>query len=86
MVEKPEQGKVMGVCFIVIALMWAFTDVFGGILMSIDTLLPLVVAPVGILLAIVLLHFRSVSVLRYFRDSFIIGAIMLYQKGSLTSQ
>lgn len=55
-VEKHEQGKVMGVCFIVVAIMWALTGVLGGALMSIYTLLPLIIAPVGILLAIGLLH------------------------------
>ena len=53
-VAKQEQGKVMGVCFIVIALIWSATAMIGGILMSVYTLLPLIVAPVGILLAIVL--------------------------------
>ncbi len=55
-VEKQEQGKVMGVCFIVIAFIWSFTAMLGGMLMSINPLLPLIVAPVGILLAIGLLH------------------------------
>ncbi len=55
-VSKQEQGKVMGICFIVIALVWSLTALIGGVLMSIYTLLPLVVAPVGILLAIVLLQ------------------------------
>lgn len=55
-VEKHEQGKVMGVCLVVVALMWSLTGLLGGILMSIYILLPLVVAPIGILLAIGLLH------------------------------
>lgn len=55
-VAPEEQGKVMGVCFIVVALMWALTGVLGGALMSISTFLPLIVAPLGILLAIGLLH------------------------------
>lgn len=55
-VEKQQQGKVMGVCFIVIALMWAGTAMVGGFLMSIYSLLPLIVAPVGILLAIGLVN------------------------------
>lgn len=57
-VEKHEQGKVMGVCSIVVALMWALTGVLGGALMSVYSLLPLVVAPIGILLTIGLLHSR----------------------------
>ncbi len=55
-VEKQEQGKVMGVCFIVIALIWALTASVGGVLMSISTLLPLLVAPLGIVAAVILLH------------------------------
>jgi len=55
-VERQEQGKVMGVCFIVIALIWSATAMIGGVLMSIYTLLPLIVAPIGILLAIILLQ------------------------------
>lgn len=55
-VKKEEQGKVMGVCFIVVALIWALTAVIGGALMGIYTLLPLLLAPIGILLAIGLLH------------------------------
>ncbi|MEO8965539.1 MAG: MFS transporter, partial [Gammaproteobacteria bacterium] len=57
-VERQEQGKVMGVCFIVIALIWSITAVLGGVLMSIYALLPLIVAPVGILIAIGLLQSR----------------------------
>lgn len=55
-VDKQEQGKVMGICFIVIALIWSATAMLGGMLMSIHILLPLIVAPTGILLAIVLLQ------------------------------
>lgn len=55
-VEKQEQGKVMGVCFIVIALIWSFTAMTGGMLMSLHPLLPLIVAPIGILFAIALLQ------------------------------
>lgn len=52
-VAKQEQGKVMGVCFVIVALIWSVTAMLGGVLMSIYSLLPLLVAPVGILLAIV---------------------------------
>jgi MFS family permease len=57
-VEKTEQGKVMGICFTVVALIWALTAMTGGMLMSIYSLLPLLLAPLGILLAIVLMHSR----------------------------
>lgn len=55
-VKKEEQGKVMGVCFIVVALIWALTASLGGVLMGVYTLLPLILAPIGILLAIGMLH------------------------------
>jgi MFS family permease len=55
-VRKEEQGKVMGVCFVVVALIWALTAALGGIMMGLYTLLPLILAPLGILLAIGLLH------------------------------
>jgi MFS family permease len=58
-VKKAEQGKVMGVCFIVVALIWAMTGMLGGMLMSIHYLLPLIIAPLGIIFAIVFLHFFS---------------------------
>jgi DHA1 family tetracycline resistance protein-like MFS transporter len=55
-VAKEEQGKVMGVCFIIIGLIWSLSGMLGGVLMSRYELLPLLVAPVGIILAIGLLH------------------------------
>lgn len=57
-VDKPQQGKVMGVGFIVVALIWALMGLLGGMMMSVYGLLPLIVAPVGILVAILLLHSR----------------------------
>jgi DHA1 family tetracycline resistance protein-like MFS transporter len=57
-VAVDEQGKVMGVCFIIIGLIWSLAGMLGGMLMSVYSLLPLLVAPVGILLAIGLLHSR----------------------------
>lgn len=55
-VEKREQGKVMGVSFMIIALVWALTGVLGGMMMGVYKLLPLLVAPLGIVLALGLLH------------------------------
>lgn len=55
-VAKHEQGKVMGVCFVVVAVIWALTALLGGFLMSFHPLLPLFVAPAGIILAISLIH------------------------------
>lgn len=58
-VKKTEQGKVMGICFTVVGIIWALTAIVGGMLMSIHTLLPLLIAPLGILLAIGLMHTQS---------------------------
>lgn len=54
--SQTEQGKAMGVCFIVVASMWSLTGMIGGVLMSIYSLLPLIIAPIGIIFAIALLH------------------------------
>lgn len=62
-VEAHEQGKVMGICFVVVALMWALTGLLGGVLMSVYVLLPLVIAPLGIVLAILLMHSKWCDVL-----------------------
>jgi MFS family permease len=55
-VDQSEQGKVMGICFIVVAVIWALTALLGGILMSISELVPLIVAPLGVFLSLILLH------------------------------
>lgn len=57
-VHKTEQGKVMAICFIVISLIWALTGILGGMLMSAYTLLPLLIAPIGILFCIGMMHSR----------------------------
>lgn len=53
-VEKTDQGKVMGVCFIIVAIIWALTGLLGGALMGIHHLLPLVIAPIGVVIATLL--------------------------------
>jgi DHA1 family tetracycline resistance protein-like MFS transporter len=58
-VQKEEQGKVMGICFVVVAVIWSLTGLLGGVMMSVYELLPLLVAPLGVLGAIMLL--RSLS-------------------------
>lgn len=65
-VEKEEQGKVMGFCFIVIAFIWAVTGLVGGMMMSAHALLPLMVAPFGVVLAIRMLHRFDGSLKRLF--------------------
>jgi MFS family permease len=58
-VKKEEQGKVMGICFVVIGFTWSLTGILGGLLMSVSPLLPLIVAPCGIILALILLYSRK---------------------------
>jgi DHA1 family tetracycline resistance protein-like MFS transporter len=55
-VAKEDQGKVMGVCFIVVALIWSLTAVTGGMMMGQSQLMPMAFAPIGILFCIILLH------------------------------
>ena len=55
-VAHEKQGKVMGVNFIVVASAWAGTGFLGGLLMSLSPLLPLFIAPAGIIASIVLIH------------------------------
>lgn len=55
-VEKQEQGKVMGICFVVLALIWSLTAILGGVMMSYSALLPLIFAPIGVVLALSLMH------------------------------
>lgn len=63
-VGRDEQGKVMGICSIVVAIIWSLTALLGGVMMSISVLLPLLTAPLGILFAIILLHANVLSVQR----------------------
>jgi MFS family permease len=55
-VAPAEQGKVMGICFVVVAVIWSLTGLLGGMLMSLHALMPLVVAPLGIIFSVLLLH------------------------------
>lgn len=52
-VAAEHQGKVMGVCFLVTSSVWAFTGFMGGLLMTYSTLLPLLVAPSGVIAALI---------------------------------
>lgn len=58
-VKRTEQGSVMGICFIIVAIIWAMTAMIGGVLMSINTLLPSFIAPVGIICAIGFMHTKN---------------------------
>lgn len=61
-VDRSEQGKAMGICFIIVAMTWALTGVAGGFMMSVHPLLPLIIAPLPLLVVIGLLrptHFKN---------------------------
>jgi len=51
-VEKHQQGKIMGLCFIIVTSIWSITGFFGGLMASINLKLPLFLAPLSILIAI----------------------------------
>jgi hypothetical protein len=60
-VAAEHQGKVMGVCFVVVALVWSVMGLLGGKLMSYNLVTPLLVAPLGALIAIILLFFFDIN-------------------------
>lgn len=62
-----QQGKVMGVLFIVVGSVWATTGFLGGLLMSVSPLLPIIVAPASVIASLFLVHrgFGKKMVLAY---------------------
>lgn len=58
-VSKEQQGSVMGVCFLIIAIAWAGTGMIGGYLISISPTMPLTFAPLGTLLALLVIKFTK---------------------------
>jgi MFS transporter, DHA1 family, tetracycline resistance protein len=50
------QGKIMGLGFLIVGLTWSLTSFCGGFLMGYHALLPLMLAPSGVLAAIILVH------------------------------
>jgi len=55
-VAENEQGKVMAICSTIVAVVWSLTGLLGGLMMSVYSLLPLIIAPIGVLLAIIFLY------------------------------
>lgn len=55
-VTPEKQGKVMGISFIIVSSAWALTGFLGGLLMSFSPLLPLIIAPLGVLGLVALIH------------------------------
>ncbi len=69
-VPSHQQGKVMGISFIIVSSAWAFTAFLGGLLLSISPLLPLLIAPISI---ISLLLFMQVKVGKQLTLNFTLG-------------
>lgn len=44
-----DQGKIMGLCSLIVAMVWMVTALVGGILMASNVNLPLLVAPIGVI-------------------------------------
>jgi MFS transporter, DHA1 family, tetracycline resistance protein len=53
-VSHDEQGKVMGLCFVIVSATWAFTALVGGWLVGFSLLAPVYIAPVGIILLLII--------------------------------
>lgn len=54
-VTQGKQGKVMGVNFIIVSLAWALSGFIGGFLLGISPLLLLSIAPLGVVVASILM-------------------------------
>jgi len=57
-VVPEQQGLVMGLCLVVAQLVWFLTGILGGVLLGIHFILPLIIAPIGVMLLIGLLWLR----------------------------
>jgi MFS family permease len=53
-VSAEDQGKVMGLCFVIVAITWAVTALAGGALAALHISLPLLCAPCGIIVLLFL--------------------------------
>lgn len=58
--EKHQQGQVMGACFFNAAAIWSITGLLGGYLIAINNLLPLIIAPITVGIAL-FLHLYAYS-------------------------
>lgn len=59
-----DQGKVMGLGFIIVAIVWTLTALLGGVLSSFNVALPILVAPVGIVLLLCTWRYKHDSLSR----------------------
>lgn len=51
-VNSEQQGKVMGLCFVIVSAVWALTGFLGGFLAGISVTLPIILSPIAILISI----------------------------------
>lgn len=58
-VAEGEQGKVMAICITIVAIVWSLTGLLGGLMMSIYSMLPLIIAPIGVMLALAFVHSKN---------------------------
>lgn len=52
-VASQHQGKIMGLCFVIVASVWGVTGLFGGYLISISIILPLLLAPISLIILLI---------------------------------
>lgn len=50
-VPQDKQGSIMGLIFIVVSAVWSITGLLGGVIGALDNRLPLIIAPIGLLIA-----------------------------------
>ena len=50
-----QQGQAMGACYLNAALMWTITGLLGGVLIALYNILPLIIAPLGVIVALFIL-------------------------------
>lgn len=53
---QDQQGQAMGACYLNAALIWTITGLLGGYLIALYNILPLIIAPLGIILALIILR------------------------------
>ncbi len=57
-VDDLQQGLIMGICLIVAQTVWFLTGLIGGALLGVHLMLPMLVAPIGIIILLGLLKYR----------------------------
>ncbi len=57
-VDTAQQGLVMGICLMSAQILWFLTGIIGGKLLGIYLLLPMLIAPIGALLLLMVLYFK----------------------------